>query len=181
MRADLRWLVAFAGNAFFLWLIAQLNHVLTAVPFGSRNVSVFVVAIGMPLAFVSLRLGLGYALAAGMLTALAAEAGLPVPHGTFVVPALVVVCAVVGLRGTFNRFDGASALVVSLAANLVVFVAVTARATPTAEEFLAGRLLFDLLVSQAFVVAINGWFFAWQLALLRTFGFDLETELRDSP
>jgi len=181
MRTDMRWLVAFAGNAMFLWLVGQANHHFTDLSLGLTGVSVYVMLLGLPIAFVSLRLSLGYALVAGILTALVMEAGLPIPHGQLFIPAAACICVTIALRGTFNRFDPASTLLTSLIINLVFFVTLTL-AMPPGDGSRAGvRLALDLLISQVLVTAIGGWFFAWQLALLKLFGFDLETELRESP
>jgi hypothetical protein len=179
MRSDMRWLVAFAGNAFFLWLVSQANHHLTHLSLGFGTGSAYLLLIGLPLAFVSLRLNLRYALAAAILTALAAEATLPVPNGLLVVPSVIAVCATVALRGTFNRFDRASALLTALIFNLAFFVILTIALAPASSSDVGVRLATDLLLSQVLLCAVCGWFFSWQLALMRLFGFDLETELRE--
>ncbi len=180
MRSDMRWLVAFAGNAFFLWLVSQANHHLTHLSLGFGAGSVYLLLIGLPLAFVSLRLNLRYALIAGILTALSMEAALPVPHGLLVIPSVVTIGVTVAVRGTFNRYDRTSALLTALIVNLGFFVVLTVALPPAASPHMSIRLATDLLVSQVLLCAICGWFFAWQLALLRLFGFDLETELRES-
>ncbi|MGH8017076.1 MAG: hypothetical protein ACREIA_02105 [Opitutaceae bacterium] len=181
MRSDLRWLVAFAGNAVFLWLVSQANHHFTNLSLGSGAGSVYVLLVGLPIAFLGLRLNLRYALVAGILTALSMEAALPVPHGLIVIPSAVTICTTIAFRGTFNRFDRTSALLTALIVNLVFFVILTIAFPPASSSHAGLRLAIDLIVSQVLLCALCGWFFAWQLALMRLFGFDLETELRESP
>ncbi len=179
MRSDLRWLVVLSGNLAFLWLVSQLNHHLAAFSFGPLRGPLHVFLLGLPLAFCTLRLRLRYGLAVIIPTTLAAEAGLPLPHGALLLPSVALLCLGAATRGNFNRFDPASSLIAVLVANLALMVALSIATGAVDSRADAWRVITDILVSQSAAFALGGWFFAWQLALLRFFGFDLETELRE--
>lgn len=181
MRSDLRWLAAFGGNVCFLWLVSLLNHHLTYVTIGFGRGPLYVFLLGLPVAFVALRFKLGYALATAIPTAMIAEAGLPLPDGVLIITSAACVCAAHAVRGNFNRFDKASVMLTALIMNLVFMTVLTIAMPPEGGAAAVARLAVDLVVSQGLLAAICGWFFAWQLALLAAFGFDLQTELRDSP
>lgn len=181
MKSNLRWLVAFGGNAIFLWILSQINHHLSALSLGFGTGPVYVVLLGLPIAFLSLRFSLKYALASAIPTALFAEAGLPIPPGTLLITATACVCVAMSVRANFNRYDKASSLLTALIMNLVFFAILTVVRPPAGGSIAGVRLAVDLLVSQVMLCALFGWFFAWQLALLKIFGFDLETELRERP
>ena len=179
MRNDSRWLILLLGNVVFLWVAGQINHHLTSVGLGFGNGPVYLFLGGLPIAFAALRLTLGYALAVGIPTALAMEAGLPIPHGSLMLASVACVCLSVALRGSFNRFDAASAVLTVLSVNLVLMLALTAA---TGILVLQGpRLAVDLILSQTAAALLTGWFFSAELALLRLFGIDLDTELREAP
>jgi hypothetical protein len=180
MRADHRWLVVFAGNFVFLFAVAQLNHHLTNLPLpGISNGQVYLFLLGLPLAFVALRLTLGLAVLTTVVTALAYEAGTPLPNGAILLPAAACVCVTHALRPHFNRFEPSSALIAALIINLVMIVALTLIIAYRGGGISLARVLVDLAISQLALALLTSWFFAAQMALLELFGFNLETELRE--
>jgi hypothetical protein len=179
MRSDSRWLVVFLGNLVFLFIVTQLNNHLTRVPLGPVHGPVYLFLLGLPVAFAALRLRLKQGLAAVIPTALAAEAGTPLPPGTLMLASAACLCVTIAVRGNFNRFDLSSAILTGLGMNLVIAMVITALIRPSGGVVGGVRLIVDLLISQAFLAALTGWFFSAQMALLRLFGINLETELRE--
>lgn len=179
MRTDHRWLVAFAGNVVFLWVVAQVNHYLSSVNLGFTRGPLYLSLLGLPVAFAALRLNLRHALLAIVPTALAFEADLPIPSGLLMLTAAACACAAIALRANFNRFESRSALLASLVINLVLFTALTIAVPPVTGVASGARLASDLLFSQLALVALAGWFWAFQIRLLQIFGFNLTTELRE--
>ncbi len=180
MRTDYRWLVIFGGNLVFLFLVGQLNHYLTDVSlFGITHGQAYLFLPGLPLAFVALRLNLLPAVGTTVATALAIEAVLPLRSGTLLLPAAACVCMTIAFRAHFNRFEPSTAVFAALIINLVMIVAVTLVTFPSGGVSV-GRVLVDLFLSQVALGLFTGWYFAAQTALLRLFGFDLDTELRET-
>jgi hypothetical protein len=179
MRHDLRWLVVTMGNVAFLFIVAQVNHYLAALDVGVLRGPFFLFLLGLPVAFAALRLRLSQGFAAVLLTAFAFEAALPVAPGFFVITCGACLCITIAVRGNFNRYEPTSALAATLLINLALIVAVSLYSRPSGGAAAGVRIAVDLLASQLAVAALTGWFFAWQLALLRLFGFNLETELRE--
>lgn len=178
MRSDARWVVVFVANAAFLFLAGQLNHYLTAVPFGHSPGQIHVFLLGLPIAFSALRLNLKQGLAAVIPTAMVAEAGLPLPPGLLTVICATCFCVTVAVRATFNRFATTSALIVVAIVNLLIMLALSIAVLPPG-NFSAGRLMADIAISEMVVVLLTGWFFSAQQAAVAFFGYSLETELRE--
>lgn len=179
MRTDNRWLVVCGGNLLFLLTIAQLNHHLTNFPLlNVASGQVYLFLPGLPLAFAALRFSTGTAMLVSVITALAMESQLPLATGSLLLPATACVCGTLALRGQFNRFEPSTAIVVGLAMNLVLVLALTVL-TFDSGGVSVSRIVVDLLVSQLALAVLTGWFFAAQTALLALFGFNLETELRE--
>jgi len=178
-RVDYRWLVAFGGSFVFLLLVGQANHYLTDTPLIGGTFHFFLT--GLPVAFAALRLSLGQGLAATLATAMLAEAGMPFAPGTLLLPATACLCLTHAMRVNFNRLNPSSAITAALAINAVLMIALTAVSGPFAWGGAWPRMLVDFLISEAAVAALTGWFFSAQIALLGMFGFNLETELRESP
>lgn len=178
-RTDTRWLVVFGGAYVFLFIVGQANHHFSNTPL--LGISLHVFLLGLPVAFAALRLSLGQGLAATLATAFLAEAGLPVREGALLLPAAACLCLTHALRVNFNRLNPSSAIITALAINLVLMGALTATAGPISWAGAWDRVLTDVLLSQAVVALLTGWFFAAQIALLRLFGFNIETELRETP
>jgi hypothetical protein len=179
MRYDLRWLVVTAGNLAFLFGVGQANHCLAALDFGWLRGPFHLFLLGLPVAFAALRLRLVQGLAAVVPTALAFEAALPARPGFFVIACSACFCIALALRGSVSRFAPARALAASLLVNLALVAAISIHAISAGGAASVARIVTDLLASQAVLVLLTGWFFAWQHALLRLFGFDLEAEPRD--
>lgn len=178
-RVDFRWLVAFGGSFVFLFLAGQANHYLADTPLLGISLHVFV--LGLPVAFAALRLSLGQGLATTMATAMLAEAGLPFAPGTLVLPACACLCLTHALRVNFNRLNPSSAVTAALAINAVLMLALTVATRSYTWGGAWPRMLIDIALSEALVAALTGWYFSAQIALLGMFGFNLETELRESP
>lgn len=178
-RIDFRWFVAFGGSFIFIVAFGQINHHLAHTPLIGGTVYLF--TVGLPVAFAALRLSLGQGLATTLATTLLAEAGLPLGHGVIILPAVACICLTHALRVNFNRLNPSSAIVVTLAINLVLMVGITLATRVSTPADYWGRMAADILLSQVVVALLTGWFFSAQIALLRTFGFNLETELRESP
>jgi hypothetical protein len=180
MRTDHRWLVVFAGNLVFLFVVAQLNHHLTDFPLlGVTRGQLSLFLVGLPLTFAALRLALGPAVLTAAVTALAFEAGTPLPTGAILLPAAACVCVTQALRPHFNRFEPSSMLLAGLIINAVLILAVTLIVAYRGGGVSLTRVAVDLIVSQLALALLSGWFFAAQMALLELFGFNLETELRE--
>lgn len=178
-RLEFRWLAAFGGSFVFLVLAGQLNHYLASTPLTGGTFHAFL--LGLPVAFAALRLSLGHGLAATVATAMLAEAGLPFAPGTLVLPAAACLCLTQAMRVNFNRLNPSSAITAALATNAALMFALTLAAGPYDWGAAWPRMLADFLLSQTLVAALTGWFFSAQIALLAMFGFNLETELRESP
>lgn len=179
MRPDYRWLVVFAGNIVFLLLVGQANHYLTDVSWlGLARGQMYLFVLGLPLAFAALRLNLASAVLATVGTALAVEAGLPVTDGAVLLPASACVCVTIAFRAHFNRFEISTAIFAGLIMNLVMMIAITVVVQRGGGVSLP-RILVDLLLSQLALAGLTAWFFAAQTELLRVFGYDLDTELRE--
>jgi hypothetical protein len=179
-RPDLRWLVVFAGNALFLFIVAQLNHHLTRVSLGFTNGGpVYLFLLGLPVAFAALRLHLAQGLVTVVATALFMEASMPIKPGALMLAAAACFCITIAIRTNFNRFEPSSAMIAAVLINLTLIAALTLFTMPGGGTVSLLRIFVDLVISQCVLAAICGWFFAWQLALLRVFGFNLETELSE--
>lgn len=179
MRADYRWLVVFAGNVLFLLLVGQANHYLTDVSWlGLGRGQMYLFVPGLPLAFAALRLNLASAVLATVGTALALESVLPVRDGAILLPATACVCVTIAFRAHFNRFELSTAIFAGLIMNLVMTTALTVVVYRGGDVALS-RVVVDLLLSQLALAALTAWFFAAQTELLRVFGYDLDTELRE--
>jgi len=179
MRADYRWLVVLAGNVLFLFLVSQANHYLTNASWlGLARGQVFLFVLGLPLAFAALRLNLASAVLATVGTALAVESMLPLRDGAILLPAAACVCVTIAFRAHFNRFEISTAILAGLIMNLVMMAAITVVVHHGGDVSLV-RILVDLIVSQLALAALTAWFFAAQTELLRVFGYDLDTELRE--
>lgn len=178
-KVEFRWLAAFGGSFVFLSFVGQFNHYLADTPLIGGSFHVFL--LGLPVAFAALRLSLGQGLAATVATAMLAEAGLPFAPGTIVLPAAACLCLTHALRVNFNRLNPSSAVTASLATNAALMLALTIAARPYDWGGAWPRMLVDFLLSEVLVAALTGWFFSAQIALLAMFGFNLETELRESP
>jgi hypothetical protein len=178
MGSDVRWLFVFAGNAVFHLLFIQVNHYSTALPFGESGTQVFFFMLGLPVAFVALRLNLPQALGAIIPTALLAESSYPVVPGTLLIPCVACVCLIISLRGNFNRFEYLSAVITAVIVNLVLAMVLTTSVIP-AGGISSSRVIVDIIASQLAIIALTSWFFAAQEAWLQIFGYSLDTELRE--
>ena len=178
MRADHRWLVVLAGNLVFLFLVGQVNHYLSSTPLlGLARGQVYLFMLGLPLAFIALRLNLVPGVAATVVTALAFESLVPLPPGVLMIAATACVSVTFALRAHFNRFESSTGLFVAVLINLVLLLTVTAAMAGHGVSLT--RVVIDLLLSQLALTALTGWFFAAQTALLALFGYQLDTELRE--
>jgi len=178
-KVDFRWLVAFGGSFVFLFVVGQVNHTFADLPLTGGTIHVFL--LGLPVAFAALRLSLSQGLYATLATAFLAEAGLPFAPGTLLLASATCLCLTHALRVNFNRLNPSSAISAALAINAALMLVLTVAALPYAWGEAWPRMLFDFLISQAAVAALTGWFFSAQIALLGMFGFNLETEIRESP
>ena len=106
MRTDHRWLVVFAGNLLFLFVVSQVNHHLTNFPLlGLARGQLYLFLVGLPVAFAALRLSVGPAVLTTVVTALAVESGLPLPSGTILLPATACACVTLAPGVTEFTFE----------------------------------------------------------------------------
>jgi hypothetical protein len=170
-----RWIIVLAANLLMMVMVAQINHYLAAW-------SLYLYAGGLLVLFPAFHLTLRHGMKATVLTALFVDAAMPVPYGTSLFLFCAAHLALNRLRSRFPRQEDAVGLMAALAANLIIFLALSA--------FLASghpppaaywhRLIADLAVSQGFVLLAGGWFLALQRKALLLYGINLEEEQREA-
>ncbi|MFI5356931.1 MAG: hypothetical protein ACHQ4G_06330 [Opitutales bacterium] len=145
-----------------LWvLVTQVNHYLAVW-------HMYIFAGGLFVTGAALRLPVGDGMLATVLAGLLFDGNTPVPFGTH---ALLFLAAYAFLRQLSHRLPAdlpAAQVLAALLANLLLFAAVTvvvASRLP-ARGAVWPRLIFDLLVSQGFLVLVGPWFFALQTRVL---------------
>lgn len=157
-----------------LWTcISQLNHYLAPL-----HVSVF--AGGLLITFSALRLGFSEGWWASFLIGLLIDSSAPVSFGFHALLFATAHVGVFNLRGRIPREETSFNLAVALVANLGLFVVITAvllHRSPTPGEMIP-RLLLDLLVSEALVIACAPWSFALQERALELCGISLRRAQR---
>lgn len=157
---------------YLLWLIAaQANHYLAL-----WHVSLF--AGGLMVTYPALRLPYREGVAVVFLTGLLLDAGTPVPFGLHAFLMLFAHAVVLGARNRLSREENAVALVVALATNLGLVLAISL-VFLVRGRLAAGiwpRILFDLLASEVLVAVVTPWFLALQQRALEIGGVHLRRE-----
>lgn len=169
-RSDPRWLIVTLANLLLLWLAGVFNHHVAGL-------ALYCYHGGLLVTYAALRLDPRSGLTATLLTALAADALAPVPYGTSLVLFSLVHGVVLYGRHRFPREGAVFGLVIALLANLFLFVALSfllvgASPRPAAAW---GRILADLLFSQAAILAVGPWFLALQDRAMELAGIHPET------
>lgn len=157
------------GNVVLLSATNQLNHALA--PF-----HLYLWVGGLFVAVGALRLDFHEGFWVALLTGLAADARHPVPFGTHAFLFLSGHILLYQIRHRLPRHDAVVDVLTALFTNLALFTSfsflmIFIQREPTGSGW---RLLADLLVSQLFVVAVAGWFFALQTRLLTLAGIRSE-------
>jgi len=141
-----------------LWiLVAELNHALTGL-------RVYLYVGGLFIIYVALTQPLRVGLAASLLAGLICDATSPTRFGTQVLLFVATHLVVFNLRDRVPRHDTVGRVVVTLLANLGLFLvfSFTQISLSPAPAAIWPRLLVDLLCSQIFIALIAPWFFALQ-------------------
>lgn len=156
-----RVLILVAASLLLALVLGQINHQLAAW-------QVHVWCGGLFVAFAGLRMAYGPGAAAAFLAGLLLDANTPVPFGTQGLLFLAAHAVVFTLRARAPRGEVAVGVVVSLLANLGLFLALGfLRIDAGAESSrLWMRSFADLLFSQLLLALIAPWFFAFQQSLL---------------
>lgn len=166
--------IVWAANILLWTLQSQLNHYIS-----SWQLSVF--AGGLAVAFAGLRLAYREGARALILTGFWFDAASPVPFGTHVFLFLVAQAVVFSVRDRLAREEALVGISVGAAANLLLFVALSAgllHRHPSPLQ-LGGRLIADSLVSFCVVVLVGAWYFAFTEQLLEISGASLRREQRN--
>ncbi len=144
--------------ALVLWTaVAAANHALAPL-------HVWLFAGGLFVAYSALALPRGPGLAAAALAGCVCDAGAPVPFGTQALLFSLAHLLIFNGRDRLPREETAGRVLVALAANLGLFLALSfalARRLP-APAAQAPRMIADLAWSQLFVALVGPWFFALQ-------------------
>ncbi len=152
-----------SATLLLLWvLVAQINHYLAPL-----HVSLF--PAGLYVTFAALHLPLRGGLGAVLLAGLLCDASVPATLGTQTLLFALACLAIQQIRDRLPREETLVQVLVASVANAGLFLAFsfTQWGRVSAPAAVWGRLFFDLLSSQAFVVSIGPWFFALQARALR--------------
>ena len=156
-----RTLVLFATLVLLWGLVSQVNHVLTDL-----RVYFFVGALFVTYAALMLPLRAG--LTATLLGGLICDATTPVAFGTHTLLFAATHAVVFHLRDRLPREDTVGRIVITLLANLALFLVFSfiqiGRSPAPAAAW--PRLIADLVASQVFLALIAPWFFAFQHRVL---------------
>lgn len=157
-----------------LWVgVSQLNHYLAPL-----HLSLF--TGGLLVTFPALRLDFRTGWWSSLLIGLLIDSSTAVPFGFHGLLFIAAHIGVFKLRGRFPREETGFGIVIALAANLTLFVAITfalIHRSPDPIDMIS-RHLIDLFVSEIFVLLVAGWFFALQERSLELGGVSLRREQR---
>ena len=175
MSYDLRWVLVLLANLLLILLAGEINHYLAPL-------SLHIYLGGLMLTFGMLRLQLRQSYLANGITALVLDALNPFSFGlTFL---LIMTChtVVLSLRGQFDRESLRSNLLIALAVNVVLMIALGLAASGKAPDVsvLWGRIVADSAISILAVLLVGPWFFALQKTSLAFIGIDLDAEQREA-
>lgn len=172
MFIDLRWLIFTAAN-LLLWLATVLLNEAA----GLWGFSLFFYGLWPILPALRLRTWAGWASVA--IPSLLFDAQLPIPFGTsFTVWTLVWI--IVRLNRKHIRADSLPHLsIIAQASNLVGFAVMVWLALPLGQGYWV-RVLADGILSQAALILVAPWFFAFENRLLGVLNLDIELR-EDSP
>ncbi len=161
-------LVSFGCGALLWTIFGQLNHYLTGF-----HVSLFVG--GLLITFPALRLSYREGWKIAVLLGLWCDALCPVRFGLHAVLFLAALTCIHHVRDRFPRDELSFGIVVALAANAVLFLALTAGLIVRHPQPLSAlpAILTDLLLSELALVAVAPWFFALQERALEIAGLSL--------
>jgi len=157
-----------------LWIcVSQLNHYLAPA-----HLSLF--AGGLLVTFPSLRLDFRIGWWSALLIGLLIDSSTSVAFGFHGLLFVATHIGVFKLRGRFPREETSFGIFIALAANLALFVVISAsliHRSPTPFGMVP-RLLVDLFASELAVLLLAGWFFALQERALELGGISLRREQR---
>jgi rod shape-determining protein MreD len=167
-----RFLVLFASLLLLSALMSQVNHALAGL-----RTYLFVGALYVTHAalFQSPRTGLVLTLAGGLLC----DANAPIAFGTHAVLFAIAHIVISRLRDRIPRDDSISLIIVTLLANLGLFLAFsfTQLHRSPSPGSVWPRLIFDLVCSQVFLTLITPWFLALQSRALVLAGVERQASL----
>jgi hypothetical protein len=166
-RIQRQTLVLSLGNYVLLVIVALANHALA--PWQMR-----LWLGGLLVAPAALNVGFRAGATAAFLSGLAIDALAPVWFGSHALLLLAAHAVLYSVRDRVARAATAVAVVAALFANLGLFLLLAFFFAGGA----AGRLLADLLISQAALALVAPWFFAFQLRALALAGAPLRMDER---
>jgi rod shape-determining protein MreD len=140
-------------------LVAGLNSALSGF-------HLWLFAGGLYVAYSALAMPFGEGFAATFLAGLLCDAVTPVAFGTHAILFALAHAVVYNLRERMQREDTTVRVVVALAVNAAVFLAISVLRLGFGHFGEWPRLLSDLLWSEAVVASVAPWFFALQLHTL---------------
>ncbi len=175
MNYDLRWVLVLLANLLLILLAGEVNHYLSPL-------ALHIYLGGLLLTFGMLRLQLRQGFLANGITALVLDALNPLDFGfTFL---LIMTChtAIFSIRGQFDRESLRSNLLIALALNLVLMIALglASSGNATNTSVLWSRIVADSALSTVAVLLVGPWFFALQKSSLAFIGIDLDAEQREA-
>ncbi|MBI5380456.1 MAG: rod shape-determining protein MreD [Opitutae bacterium] len=152
-----RLLALFLTSVLLCWLVGLTNHHLSGW-------HVYLYLGGGFVTYAALNLPLRPGLDAVLLAGLLCDATTPGPFGLQALCFGLAHCFLFNLRNRLDRDAPAMQVVVTLLANLGIFLAVSLAHSRGLPDLGAtwGRLLWDLLWSQVALIVITPWFFALQ-------------------
>jgi rod shape-determining protein MreD len=168
---DLRWILLILSNYLLLFLLAEINHLITP-----WHLHLF--PAGLLITYAAMRLNYRAALFVVIATGLLLDAGRPVPWGTqlFALLALHGVILVVRARIGFGELHRLIVLSIVLTpVHLLIITGVSLIGHPQPGALL-GRATWDILMSTGLTALAAPWWFALQAALLALVGFDRRDE-----
>ena len=156
-----QWLLTFL-SLFLLWVIVtQLNHYLSAW-------HMYVFAGALYVTFTALRLPARGGLFISAVAGLLCDANSAVPFGTHLLLFTTAHALISKAHHRIPASDPTTQLVVALIANFVLYTVLAVIMTVKAPLLgnLWPRMLFDLLLSQLFIVLVGPWYFSLQSRIL---------------
>lgn len=160
-----RWFVLFLSLLLLWLLLAQVNHYLAV-----RQVYIF--AGGLFVTYAALKIPLRSGLAVTVLAGLLFDANSAATFGTHVLLFAATHAVIYHLRDRVPRDQTTSRVIVTLLANLALFLLLSFGQVgqSPAPAAIWPRLIFDLACSQVLIVIIAPWFFALQTSALTLAG-----------
>ena len=175
MNFELRTVIVATITLLVIFLLAELNHYLTAF-----HVHLYLGGLFITFPFLRFRFQQGFLFAC--IIAVFVDATTPAPFGTSLVLFLAIHAVIYTLRSRFPREELVAAVGVAFVVNAMLFLTISVLQAPETPFGLPywRRVLADLLLSQVTLLLIASWFFSLQFEALRFFGIHLDQEQRQA-